>query len=105
MINWNEKNFRNNFADFSNVDGGEAGVGYGTTYLKTSSNSGNKNKILVTLHEFHHGMGGEYNCVPGISNLHYTDRERVAQLNKSRKLALTYAHNKPDCPQLHDVAF
>ena len=27
-----------NFADFSNVDGGEASVGYGTTYLKNSGN-------------------------------------------------------------------
>jgi len=101
----NVKKHYYNFADFSNVDGGEAGVGYGTTYLKTSSNSGDKNKVLVTLHEFHHSMGGGYNCVPGISNLHYTDRERVAQLNRSRKLGSTYAHNKPDCPQLQDVAF
>jgi len=101
----NVKKHYYNFADFSNVDGGEAGVGYGTTYLKTSSNSGDKNKMLVTLHELHHSMGGGYNCVPGISNLHYKDRERVAQLNKGTRLGPTYAHNKSDCPQLQDVVF
>ena len=102
----NVKKHYYNFADFSNVDGGEAGVGYGTTYLKTSSNSGDRNKILVTLHEFHHSMGGGYNCVPGMgSNVHYTDREKKAQLNRSRKLGSTYAHKKPDCPQLQDVVF
>ena len=46
----NVKKHYYNFADFSNVDGGEAGVGYGTTYLKSVSNGGGENKILVTLH-------------------------------------------------------
>ena len=102
----NVKKHYYNFADFSNVDGGEAGTGYGTTYLKSSSNGGDENKILVTLHELHHSMGGGYNCVPGMgSNVHYTDREKPAQLNRSRKLGSTYAHKKPDCPQLQDVVF
>ena len=102
----NVKKHYYNFADFNNVDGGEAGVGYGTTYLKNNSNGGNENKILVTLHELHHSMGGGYNCVPGMNdNVHYTNRESVAQLNRSRKLGSTYAHKKPDCPQLQDVVF
>ena len=33
----NIKKIYYNFADFSNIDGGEAGVGYGTSYLKSSS--------------------------------------------------------------------
>ena len=102
----NVKKHYYNFADFNNVDGGEAGVGYGTTYLKNKSNGGDENKILVTLHEFHHSMGGGYNCVPGMNdNVHYTNRDKEAQLNRSRKLGSTYAHKKPDCPQLQDVAF
>jgi len=102
----NVKKHYYNFADFSNVDGGEAGTGYGTTYLKSSSNGGDENKILVTLHELHHSMGGGYNCVPGMGgNVHYNNRDSVVQLNKGRKLGSTYAHKKPDCPQLQDVAF
>jgi len=102
----NVKKHYYNFADFANVDGGEAGVGYGTTYLKSSSSGGDENKILITLHELHHSMGGGYNCVPGMSgNVHYSNRETDAQLNRSRRLGPTYAHKKPDCPQLQDVAF
>jgi hypothetical protein len=80
----NVKKHYYNFADFSNVDGGEAGVGYGTTYLKNVSNGDDENKILVTSHEFHHSMGGRYNCVPGMgSNAHYTNQKVEAQLNRS----------------------
>jgi len=102
----NVKKLYYNFADFNNVDGGEAGVGYGTTYIKNSSNYNDEQLILVTLHEFQHGMGGGYNCIPGMANnAHYADRERIGQLNRSRRLGATYAHKKPDCPQLQDVVF
>ena len=102
----NVKKHYYNFADFNNVDGGEAGVGYGTTYVRNSSNHNDEQLILVTLHEFHHSMGGGYNCVPGMGgNGHYSNRDKEAQLNWSRKLGSTYAHGKPDCPQLQDVVF
>ena len=102
----NVKKHYYNFADFNNVDGGEAGVGFGTTFIRNSSNHNDEQLVLVTLHEFHHSNGGGYNCVPGMGgNVHYLDRERNAQLNRSRKLGPTYAHNKPDCPQLQDTVF
>ena len=73
----NVKKHYYNFADFSNVDGGEAGVGYGTTYLKSRSNGTDEKILLVTLHELHHSMGGGYNCVPGMgSNVHYADQNK-----------------------------
>jgi len=100
-----------NFADFNNVDGGEAGVGYGTIYLKNNGNGSDKRKMLVTLHELHHSNGGGYNCVPGMSNelspldLHYVDQERRVQLTHGRKLGATYAHKLENCPQLQDSVY
>ena len=94
-----------NFADFNNVDGGEAGVGYGTTYLRNKHNGSDKKKMLVTLHELHHSNGGGYNCVPGVSNGHYTNRDKKVQLNQGTKLGKVYAHNISDCPQLQDSVF
>ena len=102
----NVKKHYYNFADFSNVDGGEAGVGYGTTYLKSNNNGTDEQKLLVTLHELHHSNGGGYSCVPGMSgNVHYSNQEKKVQLTQGRKLGLTYAHGKPDCPQLQDSVF
>ena len=100
-----------NFADFNNVDGGEAGVGYGTIYLKNNGNGSDKRKMLVTLHELHHSNGGGYNCVPVMSNelstfdLHYVDQERRVQLTHGRKLGATYAHKLENCPQLQDSVY
>ena len=95
-----------NFADFNNVDGGEAGVGYGTTYLGNRGNSSDKDKMLVTLHELHHSNGGGYNCVPGMgNNVHYSNQDKKVQLTRGTKLGSTYAHGKPDCPQLQDSVF
>ena len=52
--------------------------------VKNVSNGDDENKILVTSHEFHHSMGGRYNCVPGMgSNAHYTNQKVEAQLNRS----------------------
>ena len=101
----NVKKHYYNFADFGNVDGGEAGVGYGTTYLKNSSNGSDKRKMLVTLHELHHSNGGGYDCVSGISNGHYKDQNKSLQLTQGTKLGPTYAHKKDDCPQLQDSVF
>ena len=61
--------------------------------------------MLVTLHELHHGNGGGYNCVPGVSNGHYTNRDKKVQLNQGTRLGKVYAHNLSDCPQLQDSVF
>ena len=94
----NQKNIKKiyyNFADFSNVDGGEAGVGYGSTYLRSRSNGSYDRKLLVTLHELLHTQGMGYDCVPGISNGHYSIRDKPGyMLALGRKIGSVYAHTK-----------
>ena len=102
----NPKKIYFNYADINNVDGGEAGVGYGTLYLRNKSVPTDERKLLITLHELHHTQGGGYNCVPGMaSNGHYANQEPRVQLNSGRKLGATYAHKFENCPQLMDTVY
>jgi len=108
----NQKNIKKiyyNFADFSpsNSDGGEAGVGYGSTYLKSRSNSAYERKLLVTLHELLHTQGMGYNCVPGIKagNSHYSSDRPGYMLGSGRKIGSVYAHAKEGCPQMMDSVY
>ena len=102
----NPKKLYFNYADINNVDGGEAGVGYGTLYLRNKSVTTDERKLLITLHELHHTQGGGYNCVPGMaSNGHYANQEPRVQLNSGRKLGATYAHKFENCPQLMDTVY
>jgi len=103
----NIKKIYYNFADFSNVDGGEAGVGYGSTYLKSSSNGSFERKLLVTLHELLHTQGMGYECVPGIKsgNGHYSTDKPGYMLGSGRKIGPVYAHSKEGCPQMMDSVY
>ena len=103
----NIKKIYYNFADFSNVDGGEAGVGYGTTYLKSSSNGSFERKLVVTLHEVLHTQGMGFDCVPGIKpgNGHYASGRPGYMLESGKKIGSVYAHAKEGCPQMMDSVY
>jgi hypothetical protein len=103
----NIKKIYYNFADFSNVDGGEAGVGYGTTYLKSNSNGSFERKLLVTLHELLHTQGMGYDCIPGVkpSNGHYASGKPGYMLESGKKIGPVYAHTKKGCPQMMDSVY
>ena len=103
----NIKKIYYNFADFSNVDGGEAGVGYGTTYLKSRGNGTQERKLLVTLHELLHTQGMGYECVPGVKpgNGHYSTDKPGYMLESGRKIGPVYAHAKEGCPQMMDSVY
>jgi len=106
----NQKNIKKiyyNFADFSNMDGGEAGVGYGSTYLRSRSNGSNERKLLVTLHELLHTQGMGYECVPGVKsgNGHYSTDKPGYMLGSGRKIGPVYAHKKEGCPQMMDSVY
>ena len=102
----NIKKIYYNFADFSNVDGGEAGVGYGTTYLKNKGNSPYERKLLVTLHELLHTQGMGYDCIPGVKSGkgHYGSRPGF-MLELGKKIGPVYAHAKEGCPQMMDSVY
>ena len=95
----NPKKIYLNYADIDSVDGDEAGVGYGTLFLRNKSVNTDERKLLLTLHGLIHSQGGGYDCVPGMSSgpwpkdLHYVNQEKRVQLNSGRKLGTTYAHN------------
>jgi len=108
----NQKNIKKiyyNFADFSspNGDGGEAGVGYGSTYLKSRGNGGYEHRLLVTLHELLHTQGMGYECVPGVKsgNGHYSTDRPGYMLALGRKIGPVYAHTKEGCPQMMDSVY
>ena len=107
----NPKKIYFNYADIDSVDGDEAGVGYGTLFLRNKSLNTNERKLLLTLHGLIHTQGGGYDCVPGMSSgpwpldLHYVNQEKRVQLNSGRKLGTTYAHNIENCPQLQDSVY
>ena len=103
----NIKKIYYNFADFGNVDGGEAGVGYGTTYLKNTSNGSFERKLLVTLHELLHTQGMGYDCVPGIKSgkVHYATDKPGYMLGSGKKIGRIYAHSKEGCPQMMDSVY
>jgi len=107
----NPKKIYFNYADIDSVDGDEAGVGYGTLFLRNKSVNTNERKLLLTLHGLIHTQGGGYDCVPGMSSepwpsdLHYVNQEERVQLNSGRKLGTTYAHNIENCPQLQDSVY
>ena len=103
----NIKKIYYNFADFSNIDGGEAGVGYGTSYLKSRSNSTHERKLLVTLHELLHTQGMGYDCVPGVKsgNGHYSTDKPDYMLGSGKKIGSIYAHTVEGCPQMMDSVY
>ena len=103
----NVKKIYYNLADFGNVDGGEAGVGYGTTFLKSSGNGPYERKLLVTLHELLHTQGMGYDCVPGMKsgNPHYASDRPGYMLELGKKIGPVYAHTKEGCPQMMDSVY
>ena len=103
----NPKKIYFNFADFSNVDGGEAGVPVGTTYVKSKYNASRKDQLIkITLHELFHTQGGGFICVPGMgNNAHWSNRDQKNQMGHGLALGATYIHNKEGCPQLVDSVY
>ena len=111
---YNRKKIYFNFADMKNVDGGAAGVGMGSAFLRNSGNlknnyqnySKDKRLIYITLHELLHTQGGGYRCIKGMANNHYADRDGRHQLQGGLKLNKNlYIHDYEGCPQLIDSVY
>mgnify|MGYP000915877326 FL=1 len=95
-----------NYADMNSVSGGEAGVGYGSLYLRNNSVKTDERKLLITLHELLHTQGMGYNCVPGIKSgdTHYNSK-RGYMLESGKKIGPIYAHDVDGCPQMMDSVY
>ena len=95
-----------NYADMNNVDGGEAGIGFGSLYLKNKSVRSNERKLLITLHELLHTQGMGYNCIPGMKSgdTHYNSKPGY-MLESGKKIGPIYAHDVDGCPQMMDSVY
>jgi hypothetical protein len=102
----NVKKIYFNYADMNNVDGGEAGIGYGSLYLRNKSVRSDQRKLIITLHELLHTQGMGYNCVPGIKggDTHYNSKPGY-MLESGKKIGSVYAHKVEGCPQMMDSVY
>ena len=102
----NVKKIYFNYADMNNVDGGEAGIGYGSLYLRNKSVGSDQRKLIITLHELLHTQGMGYNCVPGIKSgdTHYNSKPGY-MLESGKKIGSVYAHKIEGCPQMMDSVY
>ncbi|MDA9654619.1 hypothetical protein N9T13_03320 [Candidatus Pelagibacter sp.] len=112
----NNKKIYFNFADINSVDGGEAGIGFGSIFLRNKSVPTDKRKAAIALHELLHTQGMGTNCMPWIksSNLkshsnHLKNYDKRTMLNSvnpsSPKIGKIYAHNIDMCPQFMDSVY
>ena len=102
----NPKKIYYTFADIGSVDGGEAGVPMGSTYLGAKYNNSKEQILKITLHELHHAQGGGFICVPGMAaDAHWKNRDKKNQLGHGLALGATYIHNEEGCPQLVDSVY
>ena len=103
----NTKKIYFNYADINNIDGGEAGVGFGSLYLRNKSVRTDDRKLIITLHELLHTQGMGYDCVPGIKsgNGHYNSDKPGYMLESGKKIGSVYAHTAEGCPQMMDSVY
>mgnify|MGYP001166888765 CR=1 FL=1 len=112
----NNKKIYFNFADINSVDGGEAGVGFGSIFLRNKSVQGDKRKAAIALHELLHTQGMGTNCMPWIksSNLkshssHLKNQNQRTMLNSVSlgmpRIGKIYAHDIDKCPQFMDSVY
>jgi len=112
----NNKKVYFNFADINSVDGGEAGIGFGSIFLRNKSVKTDKRKAAIALHELLHTQGMGTNCMPWIksSNLkshsshlkNYDKRTMLNSVNPSKpRIGKIYAHNIDKCPQFMDSVY
>lgn len=103
----NPKKVYFNFVAMSSQDGGEAGVGLGSTFINSKYNNSTAQLVNITLHELQHTQGGGFACVPGVSSksAHNANRDTKTQLGHGTKLGHPYLHKIKNCPQLADSVY
>ena len=93
------------FADVTSPDGGEGGVGMSSVFLKSKYNRKVVNMVATAVHELHHGMGGGFACVPGMSGKAHWIGNRQDTIEKQIFMGKAYVHDEEGCPKGEDSAF
>ena len=112
----NNKKIYFNFADINSVDGGEAGIGFGSIFLRNKSVKTDKRKAAILLHELLHTQGMGTNCMPWIKSSdlkshssHLKNYDQRTMLNavdpSNPRIGKIYAHNIDKCPQFMDSVY
>ena len=112
----NNKKIYFNFADINSVDGGEAGIGFGSIFLRNKSVKTNKRKAAIALHELLHTQGMGTNCMPWIKSSdlkslsgHLKNYDQRTMLNavdpSNPRIGKIYAHNIDKCPQFMNSVY
>ena len=112
----NNKKIYFNFADINSVDGGEAGIGFGSIFLRNKSVKTDKRKAAILLHELLHTQGMGTNCMPWIKSSdlkshsshlkNYDQRTMLNSVDPSNpRIGKIYAHNIDKCPQFMDSVY
>ena len=88
----NNKKIYFNFADINSVDGGEAGVGFGSIFLRNKSVSTDKRKAAIALHELLHTQGMGTNCMPWIKSSDLKSHSSHLKNYDQRTMSVSYTH-------------
>ena len=93
------------FADVKSPDGGEGGVGMASVFLKSKYNRKAVHMIRTAVHELHHGMGGGFACVPGMSGTAHWSGNRQDTIQLQIFMGKAYVHDEEGCPKGEDSAY
>ena len=101
----NPKKIYYSLADIKTEDGGEAGVGMGSIFLKSRYNiAPDKDFTHITLHELMHTQGMGFPCIEGVQRAHI--RSETNMLGHGIELDENiYIHDIEGCPQLIDSVY
>ena len=101
----NPKKIYYSLADIKTEDGGEAGVGMGSIFLKSKYNvAPDKDFTHITLHELMHTQGMGFPCIDGVKHGHI--RSETNMLGHGIELDENiYIHDIEGCPQLVDSVY
>ena len=100
----NPKKVYFNFADIPGNEGdGEAGPGVGSAFVGTGTQK--PRLIKLTLHELYHTQGQGFECVPGVKNGHYINKDKPTHLGWGLMAGPAYMHEEKGCPQTADSVY
>jgi hypothetical protein len=81
----------------------EAGPRVGSAFVGAGSEKARL--IKLTLHELYHTQGQGFECVPGVKNGHYINKDKPTHLGWGLMAGPAYMHEEKGCPQTADSVY